>query len=49
MDSDPSVMAESELIGAASSIDAAAVKLAELRPRIQPKVRYIPVFMLYCL
>ncbi|VDO80456.1 unnamed protein product [Heligmosomoides polygyrus] len=35
--SDPTVVAESELMGAASSIEAAAVKLAELRPRVQPK------------
>ncbi|VDM52399.1 unnamed protein product [Angiostrongylus costaricensis] len=35
--SDPTVIAENELMGAASSIEAAAVKLAELRPRVQPK------------
>ncbi|KAK6047872.1 vinculin Binding Site [Cooperia oncophora] len=35
--SDPTVVAENELMGAASSIEAAAVKLAELRPRVQPK------------
>ncbi|KJH51637.1 I/LWEQ domain protein [Dictyocaulus viviparus] len=34
--SDPTVIAENELMGAASSIEAAAVKLAELRPRVQP-------------
>lgn len=31
---DPTVIAENELLGAASSIDAAAKKLANLRPRI---------------
>lgn len=30
---DPTVIAENELLGAASSIDAAAKKLANLRPR----------------
>lgn len=30
---DPTVIAENELLGAASSIDAAAIKLANLRPR----------------
>ncbi|KAK5981052.1 VBS domain-containing protein [Trichostrongylus colubriformis] len=35
--SDPTVVAENELLGAASSIEAAAVKLAELRPRVEPK------------
>ncbi|KHJ97749.1 I/LWEQ domain protein [Oesophagostomum dentatum] len=34
--SDPTIIAENELMGAASSIEAAAVKLAELRPRVQP-------------
>lgn len=37
------MVAESELMGAASSIEAAAVKLAELRPRVQP-VRYAELF-----
>lgn len=31
--SDPTVVAENELIGAANSIEAAAVKLSQLRPR----------------
>lgn len=31
---DPTVIAENELLGAASSIDAAAKKLANLRPRV---------------
>ncbi|EPB69163.1 I/LWEQ domain protein, partial [Ancylostoma ceylanicum] len=38
--SDPTIIAENELMGAASSIEAAAVKLAELRPRVQPTVGY---------
>ncbi len=38
---DPTVIAENELLGAASSIDAAAKKLANLRPRISStKVNY---------
>ncbi|CAJ0956652.1 unnamed protein product, partial [Mesorhabditis belari] len=36
--SDPTVVAENELLGAANAIESAAVKLAELRPRPQPKV-----------
>lgn len=32
---DPTVIAENELLGAAASIDAAAKKLANLRPRRQ--------------
>ncbi|CAJ0563619.1 unnamed protein product, partial [Mesorhabditis spiculigera] len=36
--SDPTAIAENELLGAASAIESAAVKLAELRPRPQPKV-----------
>ena len=35
---DPCAIAETELLGAASSIDAAAKKLAALRPRRQVKV-----------
>ena len=35
---DPNVIAENELLGAAASIEAAARKLAELRPRQRPKV-----------
>lgn len=35
---DATVMAENELLGAAMSIEAAAVKLAELRPRETQKV-----------
>ncbi len=37
---DPNVIAENELLGAAASIEAAARKLAELKPRERPKVRY---------
>ncbi|XP_055913869.1 talin-2 [Eupeodes corollae] len=36
---DPTVIAENELLGAAASIDAAANKLANLRPRRQPDVK----------
>lgn len=35
---DPTVIAENELLGAAASIDAAAKKLASLRPRQNIKV-----------
>ena len=35
---DPNVIAENELLGAAASIEAAARKLAELKPRQRPKV-----------
>ena len=37
---DPNVIAENELLGAAASIEAAARKLAELKPRARPKVSY---------
>lgn len=36
---DPTVIAENELLGAAASIDAAAKKLASLRPRRQPDIK----------
>ncbi|XP_055631381.1 talin-2 isoform X3 [Toxorhynchites rutilus septentrionalis] len=36
---DPTVIAENELLGAAASIEAAAKKLASLRPRRQPEVK----------
>lgn len=36
---DPTVIAENELLGAANSIDAAAKKLASLRPRRSVQVR----------
>ena len=35
---DPTVIAESELLGAANSIEAAAKKLAQLKPRRKAKV-----------
>lgn len=38
---DPTVIAENELLGAAASIDAAAKKLASLRPRQNMKVNNI--------
>ena len=36
--SDPTVIAEAELLSAANSIEAAARKLSSLRPRLRPKV-----------
>jgi talin len=36
--SDPTVVAENELLSAASSIEAAAKRLAQLQPRQRPKV-----------
>lgn len=41
---DPTVIAENELLGAAASIDAAAKKLANLRPRQQPDVKVSLMF-----
>lgn len=38
---DPTVIAETELLGAAASIEAAAKKLEQLRPRGKPKVMYM--------
>ena len=35
---DPNVIAENELLGAAAAIEAAARKLAELKPKPRPKV-----------
>ena len=48
--SDPTFIAENELLGAAKSIDAAAKKLAALKPRgeIKGKVRGL-LFSLFCL
>ena len=37
---DPNVIAENELLGAAAAIEAAARKLAELKPRERPRVSY---------
>lgn len=47
---DPTVIAENELLGAAASIDAAAKKLANLRPRRQAdvKVRKILLLLVVC-
>uniref|UniRef100_A0A8C2I8Q0 Talin 2 n=1 Tax=Cyprinus carpio TaxID=7962 RepID=A0A8C2I8Q0_CYPCA len=39
---DPTVIAETELLGAAASIEAAAKKLEQLKPRGKPKVGSIP-------
>ena len=36
---DPTVIAEIELLGAAASIEAAAKKLEQLKPRAKPKVQ----------
>lgn len=36
---DPNVIAENELLGAAAAIEAAARKLAELKPKPRPKVQ----------
>lgn len=36
--SDPALAAENELLGAASSIEAASVKLAQLKPRDVPAI-----------
>ena len=41
---DPNVIAENELLGAAASIEAAARKLAELKPRQRPKVCFVRIF-----
>lgn len=48
---DPTVIAENELLGAAASIDAAAKKLANLRPRQQldVKVSIFDMFLSYLL
>lgn len=35
---DPTVIAEAELLGAAASIEAAAKKLEQLKPRAKPRV-----------
>jgi len=37
---DPNVIAENELLGAAAAIEAAARKLAELKPRERPRVNF---------
>lgn len=44
---DPTVIAENELLGAAASIDAAAKKLANLRPRRQPDFKVCINFHTY--
>lgn len=38
---DPTVIAETELLGAAASIEAAAKKLEQLKPRAKPKVMHM--------
>jgi len=42
---DPTVIAENELLGAAASIDAAAKKLASLRPRRHSDVKVCNIFI----
>lgn len=44
---DPTVIAENELLGAAASIDAAAKKLANLRPRQNSDVKVNPIYFFY--
>lgn len=48
---DPTVIAENELLGAAASIDAAAKKLASLRPRksLQVPNNYITFLFATCM
>lgn len=43
---DPTVIAETELLGAAASIEAAAKKLEQLKPRAKPKVK-VPISTLF--
>lgn len=45
---DPTVIAESELLAAASQIEAAARKLMELQPRREAKVKDIMYFCFLC-
>lgn len=45
---DPTVIAENELLGAAASIDAAAKKLASLRPRRSIQVSFHNIFGVIC-
>jgi len=42
---DPTVIAENELLSAANSIEAAAKKLAQLQPRLRPRVCVLLVFL----
>ena len=42
---DPTVIAETELLGAAASIEAAAKKLEQLKPRAKPKVTPLPTML----
>lgn len=46
---DPTVIAETELLGAAASIEAAAKKLEQLKPRVKPKVATHPSLYTICL
>jgi len=42
---DLTVIAENELLSAANSIEAAAKKLAQLQPRLRPRVHILVVFI----
>jgi len=49
---DPTVIAENELLSAANSIEAAAKKLAQLQPRLRPRVHVsycLLIMLLLCL
>ena len=49
---DPTVIAENELLSAANSIEAAAKKLAQLQPRLRPRVytlHCLLIMLLFCL
>lgn len=45
---DPTVIAETELLGAAASIEAAAKKLEQLKPRAKPKVSVRVWLLVWC-
>lgn len=45
---DPTIIAETELLGAAASIEAAAKKLEQLKPRAKPKVWAPPCAVCVC-
>lgn len=45
---DPTVIAETELLGAAASIEAAAKKLEQLKPRAKPKVSVHVWLLVWC-
>ena len=45
---DPTVIAENELLSAANSIEAAAKKLAQLQPRLRPRVCVSMLLCVFC-